>query len=1235
MKNLTVFACIFCLAGLVTAQTSTDRRGNSRQAARQVRRGERILPGSATRIKQPLGYAVAEETTRENFQQFYEENYIRPRAYPEKQIDPHIRTRAYEQLQSQRRELKLRHIGPGWLNRPERRPGEQAPGQTGPGGCAWSSLGPTNINGRVTAIAVDPTNSQRLFVTSVGGIWRSVDGGRRWQRVSDDFLSTVFASVVVNPANPVEVFAGAGDPDYASPPSAASGVWRSGTNGDPGSWTKISGTTLDAAVIYRVYVDPNLPNNLYVSASTGVYLGTRSGASFSFTRIGSFDAWANDLAIDFSANPRLLYAGVRSASATFTRGVWKYDGTSWQKRDSGIPTTSSRTIALAIAPSNTKTLYAKVENGSNGKLQGVYKTTTGGEPPSGGGNAWSALSSGSVMDDSIFPGGTSGYSWYNSVLAVDPSDAKIVYGGGLNIYRTLDGGTTWTSVSGGADATYPQYVHADHHAVAFNVSNPKIVYVGDDGGIFRSSDTSLPVWHWQDISHGMVMTEFYHTTSQQTAASLMAGGSQDNGTEITFGNRTWYQPGGCDGSDVAVDAMNGDTLYANCNGGLYELANPVPGTPGGGSTITWALPASTTPASPVVSDPGTARAGLMAGVVTSGTAKNQVLLKTTDGVNWTAASPQLPAGQSITFVAIAPSSSFQTYYVGIAGGGTTTIWSTSNGGTNWNTSAQGLANLYPTSAAVDYTNPARAIATFGGTGAVYLTTDTGAHWTAITGSGANALPSVWSTGVVIDPSDPNTVYVSTGVGVFHGVITAGPPATASWTPFDEGLADGLDINNIWINRANSLLMIGTMGHGAYWRSVKSGGTCGATMLLVRDNVFDTGNSPSPNGVPDAEHPIVDTAHPGFYKPDDTPTGELYWWMSADVRIDVPTADPPANTIASADSVEVTGCPIEVSPCPPGTILDSNPRRGQSAKVYVQVSNRGIQPASNTRVIALWADATTGLPLLPNDFWTTTFPANSGTCGPLSSTSAWHLVNPAQACRTIPVVNPEYPETAEFDWTVPVGAADHSCMLVITESADDPLDANVRSSNELRPWVLVPNNRQIALRNLHVISSSSPMQRIRVLQKIRIPNPLPERISIDLLIANPNASRGTAVQLLLPETSALRLESMQRAPKLGSAEIAEATREKVPRAQVLKVQGQNAIARGLQLNPGETIEAGLLLDSGPKVVAGTATRVTIVARHGDTVLGGSTYILRIPVRPRGPRLASGYQGTARITPKRKE
>jgi len=116
-------------------------------------------------------------------------------------------------------------------------------------------MGPTNINGRITSIAVDPSNNQRMYATSVGGIWRSQDGGRRWERVSDDFLATVFASSAVNPGNTSEVFAGAGDPNYHGS-ATGTGIWKSTSQGAPGSWSKVTPAALDSQVIYRIRIDP-------------------------------------------------------------------------------------------------------------------------------------------------------------------------------------------------------------------------------------------------------------------------------------------------------------------------------------------------------------------------------------------------------------------------------------------------------------------------------------------------------------------------------------------------------------------------------------------------------------------------------------------------------------------------------------------------------------------------------------------------------------------------------------------------------------------------------------------------------------------------------------------------------------------------------------------------------------------------------------------------------------------
>ncbi len=617
------------------------------------------------------------ETTEENLLEEFGDRYLDRRAISMKRPFESSRLRSYEGLKRMRQSLGKPPRPAEWLDRP----GPGAPGALDPNNCAWSSLGPTNINGRVTGIAVDPTNSSRVFVTTVGGIWRSVDGARRWQRVSDDFLSTVFASVAVNAASPNEVFAGGGDPNYHGGWRGGLGIMRSASGGDPASWTKVSGTDLDNQVIYRLIVDPAAPNNVYAATSAGVYIGTRAGATISFARLAAFDAWTSDLAVDFSVTPRLVYAGARSPSLAFGRGIWKYDGTSWNNRSTGIPTATSSTISLALAASSPATLYAKVE-ANTGQLQGVYKTTTAAEPPAGGGNAWSALAGASALNDSC--AGTFCYSWYNAALAVDPSNANIVWGGALSIYRSTDGGVTWPNVWQGPNLGMPVGVHADHHAIAFDPSNSKIVYVGNDGGLYKSTDTSLAAWNWTNVSHGMILTEYYRATSQQASANIMAGGTQDNGTVLSFGNRTWYQPGGCDGADVAIDAADASTLYGNCNGGLYELASPVPGTAGGGSTITWTAPAGVTIASPLVTDDGVAGAALAAGWTQAMPTDPQIwrVVKTTDGVNWSNASPTLTSGVRITALGIASSSAFATYYAGTQAG---EIWRTTNGGTSWTT----------------------------------------------------------------------------------------------------------------------------------------------------------------------------------------------------------------------------------------------------------------------------------------------------------------------------------------------------------------------------------------------------------------------------------------------------------------------------------------------------------------------------------------------------------------------
>ena len=660
-------------------------------------------------------------------------------------------------------------------------------------------------------------------------------------------------------------------------------------------------------------------------------------------------------------------------------------------------------------------------------------------------------------------------------------------------------------------------------------------------------------------------------------------------------------------------SANASTLYGNCNGGLFELTNPVPGTSGGGSQATWTLPAGVNIGSPLFSDPGVAGAALAAGTDSS---NNVRLLKTTDGLNWNNASPNLPTGNSITTIGIAPGSSFQKYYLGVNNG---QIWRTADGGTTWTQATSGLpASVTTNSVYIDPANAARAVAATNN--GIYLTIDTGANWKSIAGTGTTALPTSAITGAVLGPSDANTVYAITDIGAFRGTITpaaGATPPSGAWTPFDEGLPDGLDINDLWVNRATNRLKIGSMGHGAFERDIRSGITCPSAQLVVRDNVIDRGETSSPSGVPDPEHPIPDAARPGFYKPDNTNAGSLYWWSSADVRIDVPSAAPPKNQIASADGVEAETCPVQLSDCPAGTLRDAEPERGRPARVYAQVYNMGLQPATNVRVVALFADASAGLPLLPNDFWTTTFPAGSTTCGALTPGSGWQFADSANPCRVIPVVNPELPETVRFDWNVPLGQAGHSCMLIVSESVTDPIQSSVRTTNELRPWVFVPNNRQISLRNLHVIDAppapagGAP----KGMESMSVPNPNRESRFVDLFVSRVDLPREAVVGFLLPTRQGVESKGAQVAKVVLDESQQRLARElKVnPEAFYLITDDREAQIR-LPVPPGTTWRLGLVYEVG-KIPLGSSVRFSVVAKQGKTVLGGNTYIVRSTQRKR--------------------
>jgi hypothetical protein len=1124
----------------------------------------------------------------------------------ERRPDHQERLEAYERLREMRRARGLQHLPPAtqfefarqWQLR------THDIGATGPKGCAWSSAGPTNLNGRVTAIAIDPTNNQRVYATTFGGIFRSETAGRRWQRVSDDWLATVFSAIAVNPTDTSEIFAGGGDKDL-NPGYTGDGLWRSNNFGAPGSWDKVTNaagnTPFNDKVIYRIRVDPTSPNNVYVAASNGIWLGVRNGAFFDFTApMGGCNAVVDDVAVDFFTKSPTVYMAVREGPnapsiPAFPRGIYKWDAANnqWLKKDSGIATVDTEVILLGLAASNPKVLYAKVTK-TNGTHQGFYRTTTAAE----GKPAWTKTTDSDKLDD------CGGLCWFSNTVEVDPKNELRVIASGGWPYFSPDGGETFEPIlDGGKDTDVLAEVHGDMHTAAFDPVNPNIVYVGNDGGIDKSTDMSDSKWHWIDSSHGMVATMFYNLTSNRIFPTTLAGGSQDNGIDITFGNRTWYRPVWCDGLDVGTDAKNPITLYASCNGGLTEYTNPIPGTDHGGETVSFVSPLPKGPLATDIELSGRAIAAYKA----IGPCAPDGIVTTVDGKTWTLATTSFPNGAVVAALAVAPKTNFLTFLVAVKRSSgcptfTPSVSRTDDGGLTWKPTT-GLPGIAATSVAFDPTNPKRAYAMYEGSG-IYMTTD-GFAFSNITGTGATALPS-GATRVVVDPWNKDVLYAATPVGVFRGVIpisTPFNPPTAEWTPFDEGLPDALDVNDLWVDPASGILTIGTFGHGAYRRDITPGASCKPQMLVVRDNVYDDGREPdATTGWPDAEHPIPDSSKPGFYKPDDTIGGKVWWYTSRDIRIDVPWAAPHQNQIENADHVEFEICPITASPCEPGGMIDAPPKAGKPARVYVQVTNRGLEPVTKTRVIALWTKLGTGFPDLPESFWKTTFPQN-GECGTLDESTGWHLVDEPVPCRMIDSVNPEMPELARFDWTPPLTADGGATILTIVEAADDPIEKSIREENKLDPSEIVPGSRHIALRNIKIVPLNDGV-REPFLWPIDFPHvPVEPLGDPEIVVSKPDLRE--AVRIVLPA-------GVTAHAGLGSARPTRITEpDLVRQLETMRLDPSNAWElsgdeASLFLSSRETVSAGVIATPAE---GNASSRFSLTQRVRETVVGGVMVLFR--------------------------
>jgi photosystem II stability/assembly factor-like uncharacterized protein len=698
---------------------------------------------------------------------------------------------------------------------------------------SWQPHGPGNIGGRSREILISYKNQNVMWTAGVaGGIWKSTDGGASWQPKGDLLVNIAVNSIVQDSKMDDVLYAGTGEGFFNGDAIRGQGIFKSTDGGE--TWKQLASTdNPDFYYVQKLVATRHKKKQrVYAATRTGVFRSTDFGATWTKVLDATGVNGCMDLAIQPHKEDYVFASCGTLAQATVWRALDVEQGQTWEAVLSDVD--MGRT-SLAIAPSNPKVIYALASfyhlpaaHPQDYGLLAVYRSTQDGAP-----GTWQTrvhytdsnklntvqltnpvyahlADCGFGASNQFFNQG-----WYDNQIAVDPRDENIVWTAGIDLMRSNDGGQTWGVGSyWWFDSTDPLYAHADNHAITFhpkyNGDSNRTMYVASDGGIYRTDDARAAVGttlasvcgepvanqvSWTSLNNGYQVTQFYHGTVWPDGSTFF-GGTQDNGSVIgglAGGPDNWQDIRGGDGGYVAVDRDDTNIIYGEHTGKSLQRSS------NGGATWT-NIHTGVTEAGgnfqfihPFAMDPSDTQR-LWYGGAFAWRSNNR-------GTSWTRVSNSF--GARIASWGIAPSDPNRVYVgmqnltVAPAFTGriyTTNVATTLTAPVTW-ASAQPRQG-YVSSIGVDPTNPLIAYATYStynsgaNVGHVFKTTNGGASWSRIDLS----LPDMPVHSVVVHPTQPDTLYIGTDLGVFV-TIDGGVNWMRENTGFANVVTEHLELNN--------------------------------------------------------------------------------------------------------------------------------------------------------------------------------------------------------------------------------------------------------------------------------------------------------------------------------------------------------------------------------------------------------------------------------------------------------
>jgi photosystem II stability/assembly factor-like uncharacterized protein len=446
-------------------------------------------------------------------------------------------------------------------------------------------LGPANMGGRITAVAIVEGRPATQYVASAsGGLWKTVNAGITWAPVFDGQHVASLGAVAVAPSNPDVVWVGTGEANARNSVSWGDGVYRSGDGGK--TWQHCG--LRDTHHVGRVVVHPREPDTVYVAAlghlwgpnrERGVFKSIDGGKTWQHLLFLGPDTGCIDLVMS-PTDPQTLFA----AAYQVRRGPYaggnpaggfgpdsglyrtRDGGRNWQRLTKGLPDRPIGRCGLAICRSDPRLLYAIVQTDrTNIKTVPGQAARTNSDPDTGGifrstdgGETWAKL-------NDLCP-----RPFYFGQVRVDPRDPQRLYVLGISLHVSTDGGKTFR-----ADGA--RGAHADHHDLWIDPADSDHLVLGCDGGLYVSRDRGA---NWEHVQN-LPLAQFYAVSADMRRPYWVYGGLQDNGTwggpsrtrsREGIGAADWFRVLGADGFHCQSDPADPDTLYAETQyGGLYRV----------------------------------------------------------------------------------------------------------------------------------------------------------------------------------------------------------------------------------------------------------------------------------------------------------------------------------------------------------------------------------------------------------------------------------------------------------------------------------------------------------------------------------------------------------------------------------------------------------------------------------------------------------------------------------------